>query len=90
MWLGQFFKNVNNCTFNGVNLSDSNIKYINVYEKNTTNIGDLSCAPSMYFEDLNKFGVSIGVMDLNESISVRNKIFIVGGVGYFKNISMKR
>ena len=84
MWLGQFFKNVNNCTFNGVNLSDSNIKYINVYEKNTTNIGDLSCAPSMYFEDLNKFGVSIGVMDLNESISVRNKIFIVGGGGLFQ------
>ena len=56
---------------------------LNIYEKDTTNIGDLSCAPHLYFSELQKNAISIGIKSFSFIPNIKGKTIVVGGGGLF-------
>lgn len=64
-------------------IEESDCRIINIYEKDTKNIGDLSCAPCLYFPKLSKNAISIGIKSFSFIPDITGKIIIVGGGGLF-------
>ena len=52
-------KQIKNCQ----SLENENYDILNIYEKNTTNIGDLMSSPSLYYPKLQNSSLSFGIKD---------------------------
>ena len=66
-------------------INDNSVKILNVWRKHTKNIGDLVCAPSLYYKELQENSVNIDISYFNKSRQIENKIIIVGGGGLLQN-----
>lgn len=62
-------------------LISTKAKIINVWEKDTQNIGDLTCAPSLYFKELNKNSLNVGISLFTKKNHLKDKVIIIGGGG---------
>lgn len=66
---------------NNYNISKTEAHIINVWEKDTTNIGDITCSPCLYFKELQKNSINISIMNFKNYINLKDKVIIVGGGG---------
>lgn len=62
----------------------SKSKIINIWRNNTSNLGDLVCAPCLYFEELNQNAIKLDILDSGLLKGITEKIIILGGGGLFQ------
>lgn len=58
-------------------------KIINVWQNETKNLGDLVCAPCLYYPKMQKNSICLDILNFKKKINLKNKVIIVGGGGLF-------
>ena len=65
-------------------INSSEVEIVNIYQADTTNVGDLMCAPFLYFPELQRKSITVSIMNFCNDINFKNKIIILGGGGLFQ------